>query len=477
MIRKLLLILALVFTGPKLFSQRQSWNWYFGDHAALKFDSIQPPAALLNSAMTNAEGVASISDYFGNLLFYTDGITVYDSSHQQMQNGNGLYGNYSSTQSSIIVRKPLSDSLYYIFTVDFLGGSNGLNYSLVDMSLNGGKGAVTLKNILMHADAREKVTAIRHHNRRDFWVLVIDWPTDDLYAYLVDSAGVNPQPVISAMDSLQMQITAVGSNRANGYMKANRQGNKIAMALWNSNSFDLFDFNDSTGVVSNHQKLQGVSGAMNKTYGVEFSPEGTKLYGTTCDRSGSSMFQLIQFDLNAGTPLNIYNNRVILSDTDYTPAVNYYYGALQLGPDSKIYCSLNGETFLGVINYPDVPGSGCIYINNGVSLNGRHCVLGLPNFLADYALPIETGLQDQDQLSQQMNVFPNPATDHISVSTSATGVIEKWIIFNFLGNKVAEGNLHPHHSEIDLHEFANGMFVLQVYCHGIPVNKKILVNR
>ena len=49
--------------------------WYFSRKAGLNFN--QPvPAPLVNSAMNADEGCSSICDGNGNLLFYTNGVTV-----------------------------------------------------------------------------------------------------------------------------------------------------------------------------------------------------------------------------------------------------------------------------------------------------------------------------------------------------------------------------------------------------------------
>ena len=95
-------------------------------------------------------GNASISDATGALLFYTDGMTIWDQTHSVMANGSGLTGT-NSAQSSIIVKKPASTNLYYVFTMQGGGGAAGLNYSIVDMNLAGGNGSVTVKNATLYA--------------------------------------------------------------------------------------------------------------------------------------------------------------------------------------------------------------------------------------------------------------------------------------------------------------------------------------
>src|SRR5690606_14062625 len=94
----------LISLSISTFSQ-ESFNWYFGERAALSFHT-NPPSIILGSSMTTYEGSASISDTAGNLLFYTNGFRVYDRNNSIMPNGNGLMGGLSSTNSCIILLKP-----------------------------------------------------------------------------------------------------------------------------------------------------------------------------------------------------------------------------------------------------------------------------------------------------------------------------------------------------------------------------------
>tara|TARA_B110000858_G_C17785847_1_gene467253 strand:- start:1544 stop:1972 length:429 start_codon:yes stop_codon:yes gene_type:complete len=137
--RKLLLfVLCLPFLG---LAQKEGNIWYFGENAGLDFNNGSP-VALTDGMLNTSEGCASICDANGNLLFYTDGMLVYNKNHGIMPNGTGLLGHSSSTQSAIIVKKPMSNNLYYIFTVDDIFNTNGgaVTYSIVDMSLDGGLG-------------------------------------------------------------------------------------------------------------------------------------------------------------------------------------------------------------------------------------------------------------------------------------------------------------------------------------------------
>src|SRR5690606_8782588 len=230
----------------KISAQGQANNWYFGYNAGITFNT-NPPSALLNGMLSTSEGSATLSDAAGNLLFYTDGILVYDRTHAQMPNGFGLLGNPSSAQSAIIVPKPGSSTNYYIFTVPE-SGNVGMRYSEVDMTLNGGLGDVLTsnKNTLLFAPSSEKVTAVKHANGLYYWVIGKENTASTTYkAFLVDCNGVNATPVTS---------TGVVGGGNWGYLVASPNGNKIAAATSNL-GVELADFNTTTGVVSNAVNL------------------------------------------------------------------------------------------------------------------------------------------------------------------------------------------------------------------------------
>ena len=127
-------------------AQKEAAIWYFGNNAGLDFNS-GAPVPLTDGVLVTDEGCAVISDTFGNLLFYTDGLSVWNRNHQLMPNGTGLLGDPSSSQSAIVIPQPGSSSIFYVFTVDKEGRANGLNYSIVDLTLNGGLGDIAIKNV------------------------------------------------------------------------------------------------------------------------------------------------------------------------------------------------------------------------------------------------------------------------------------------------------------------------------------------
>ncbi|MBP9882859.1 MAG: hypothetical protein KBF32_05630, partial [Chitinophagales bacterium] len=142
------ILLCVLITPSFLLSAQQADNWYFGVFAGLNF-STSAPVVLTDGQVNTPEGCAAVSDTAGSLLFYTDGITVWNNQHLPMPNGTGLLAGSSCTQAALIAMQPGSSSLYYVFTLDEIGGPFGFRYSIVDMSLQSGLGDVIEKNILI----------------------------------------------------------------------------------------------------------------------------------------------------------------------------------------------------------------------------------------------------------------------------------------------------------------------------------------
>ena len=366
----LFVFVALSFSQAN--AQKEANIWYFGNFAGMDFNS-GAPVALLNGQINTFEGVASIATANGRLMFYTDGQDVWDSTHAIMQNGTGLLGDNSSSQSGIIVPYPGNINRYFIFTVDGGGGQDGLNYSVVDMTLNGGFGAVVpgIKNIQLLTPTTEKVTAITQANGFDFWVVTHGLNTDEFYAYPVTSAGVGV-PVISNTGSVHS-----GSYPYIGCMKASHDATKLAAAVCYMGFIDVCSFDNTSGVVNFLYSLAGNE----DPYGVEFSPDDTKLYAAS--RAPWAMEAIYQFDLTLGTGVAVASSKSYVYQTTNTAA----YGSLQLAPDGKIYVANTSGNYLGTIDFPNQPAALCGYTFNGFYLGGASSQQGLPNFVQSFFIP------------------------------------------------------------------------------------------
>lgn len=410
-----LIILLLFINYSVIYAQREAAIWYFGDKAGLDFNSGSP-IALTNGELQTNEGCAAISDKNGNLLFYTDGSTVWNSKHQIMPNGNGLLGHRSSTQSAIIIPNPSNPNIYYIFTVDEPneknadddltndiddGVNDGLNFTEVNMSLYNGLGGVNplKKNIHLITynpndssesayKCSEKITAVQHFDGDSYWV--ITHFINKFYAFKILNSGVQLTPVVSTTPT----NVPIGGYKKNaiGYLKSSPNGKKLAIAHSATNITTetgpkddlqkqtgkvlLYDFDNKTGIISNPMPLLSAT----YPYGIEFSPKSKKLYVTvnhfnnTGIVEGSSLFQ---FDLEDN---KIAANKVLIVKNEYAA------GALQMAIDEKIYRAgylpfTNGNNTISVINYPEKDGLACGYKSNTINLNGNVALLGLPPFI------------------------------------------------------------------------------------------------
>ncbi|MEP5547159.1 PKD domain-containing protein, partial [Maribacter dokdonensis] len=368
--KKLLSLFILFISVYTLHAQKEAAIWYFGENAGLDFNS-GAPVTLLDGALNTREGCATISDFNGNLLFYTDGITVWNRNHLPMPNGNGLLGDPSATQSAIIVPNPGDPNLYYIFTADKLKLENGINYNVVDISLNGGLGDVIQKNIQLVTPASEKLTAVTHANGTDVWVLTHDAFGDAYLAYLVTTAGVNSTPVISNLGIHLTNYFYEDDYHAIGYIKVSPNGEKVAAAHAGLN-VDVMDFDTATGVLTNAVAILEASEEYKGFFGIEFSPNSRFLY-----TSSSNFTELYQYDLEA---LDIMNSVVSLNTTEIT------FGALQLGIDGKIYITEYLRPTLSVIENPNEKGVASNLNYSSIDLGGRLGVFGLPPFITSYFL-------------------------------------------------------------------------------------------
>lgn len=385
--KKLLLFACITFSFMS-FAQRETSNWYFGSGAGITFNIDGSTTALTDGKLNTLEGCASISDDTGMLQFYTDGITVYNRNHEVMENGNFLYGDSSSTQSAIIVPKPEDPNILYIFTVDtsiMEGDPNrGFNYSVVDMTTNGGLGSVVEKNINLLEHSAEKITAVvKDCFDKSLWVITLsnEGGTDTGLYNTYHAFEINPTGVVKTAIKTTFSNLFIEDRR--GYLKISSDGKKIASANSESGLY-IYDFNTDTGVLSN-QKALNIKAENKFPYGIEFSPSQQYLYAHTSNNIGfqettGHSSSLIQFDLNA---IDIADSEVVI-DTK-----SIYRGALQLGENGKIYRTISvnylvGTSYLGVINNPDEKGIAANYVHNAISLEGKNASQGLPPFVQSF---------------------------------------------------------------------------------------------
>ena len=405
-IRNLLLLFLATFCLTSSFAQTLEGRfWYFGNQAGLDFNT-SPPTALTNGSMSAFEGCATISDVNGVLQFYTNGSNVWDKTHTPMPSGVGLNGDGAATQTAIIVPKPATPGIYYIFTVDTNGGPRGLCYSEVDMSLNGGNGDVTVKNVTLATPVTEKLTAVRHANGIDAFVIVHGWNNGDFLAFEITPSGVSLTPITSTVGVVH------GGNFTNshGYLKASSNAQKLACAIRGLKVCEIFDFNNITGQISNPINISFTP----QIYGVEFSPDSRFVYVGTTSNPG----EVFQYDLSAGS------NAAIIASGQSIGTVPGFIGGLQLGIDGKIYVCQFQSTSLASISQPMLGGVAAGFAPNTLFLGGKLGQYGLPNFLQSFFIVADFTYADtcSGAPTQFTTVFPAPDSVQWNFGDPASGI-------------------------------------------------------
>ena len=324
--------------------------------------------------MLSNEACASVSDENGNLLFYTNGNTIYNRLHQPMLNGEDLDGNISACQCAI-VHVPGSDSLYYVFCTDASENNfqAGYKYSIVNMNGDNGFGAVTAKNVLLWGSCTERMATIRHRDGVNIWLVTNDNSSNVFRSWLITCNGLQPNPVVSTVGIPMSQYIYMNS----GVMKASPDGKFLCQTHFPFSdqtiapSFaQLFDFDNSNGVISNARKIQNPNTLY--TYCC-FSPDSKLLYLT---RPEQKMIDQLEITLPTITD--------IMASTVTINTIQSCYD-LQLAPDEKIYISKHSAKISG-ISKPNVKGLGCGYADNMADASPRSSYLGMPSVMNDISL-------------------------------------------------------------------------------------------
>ncbi len=473
----------------KLTAQYQANTWCFGDSAKLHFHS---GGITIGSCITNTlEASASISDTNGNLLFYissdvlafNDGMRIYNQNDQQMQFGDSILSNPSVTQGVLILPVPLDSSRFYLFSLGFqsLSSIQQLFYSIVDITQNGGQGAVISKNNVLSPAAlnlTEKLNAVKHANGRDWWVFVHGANTNTFYKYLVTPSGIIPYPSQSIGSMHDYFSSAMNISGVAGEMEFSQYGDKL-LVVNTAGIINIFDFDRCTGILSNWLDLSPSNPVTpaDTYYGCSFSPDGTKVYISSVLPHG----KLFQFDLNSPTPLStktlIYNNN---NDS-------VMLGQQQLGPNGRIYlASFFGLSFpnnlydftnthLSVITQPNSAGLACSFQPYSFYLEGKRCYADLPN-LPNYNLGAWVGnpcwaASEEHSSQQNISLFPNPSNEAITITTNNEKILSLNIL-NLLGCTVLENNGNQNKITIDTSTLSKGIYFVQMKtANGIAVKK------
>jgi gliding motility-associated-like protein len=369
---EILFFLSSLAFCASLFAQKEANIWYFGDGAGLDFNAT-PAQMLTNGSINTDEGSASIADSNGSLLFYTDGVTVWNKNHDTLKYGFGLNGHSTSAQSALIVRQPNSSNQYYIFSTAVESYyklkywlpdlATGVYYSIVDLGKENGLGEIVVKNVPLMDSSTESISAIYHKNKIDIWIVTVQAETNRIYIYLLTRNGIQ----LHSSDQYQLD-----SQRRRSQLKFSPDSKNLVITNDNIKNpkIYLFDFDNSTGKLSNQRFIANV-----RSYSMEFSNNSELLYFTDIKGKYFALYQCKTSDIGNDS----------LQGTNYTKLfeeinTSFGFGSLQRGPNNIIYLNGTGtHQYLSEIKNPDKIGLSCGFQYRSMKFPSEIVHFGLPN--------------------------------------------------------------------------------------------------
>lgn len=369
---------------------------------------------------------ASICDKEGNLLFYTNGCHVANQLHEIMENGDTLnpgpaYGKhcpdfgYPASQGALILPNPRNEMEYYLFhqsiNREVVDGDadvyvEGLYMTTIDMDGDGGLGVVKEKNIrILDERLFSGVTACKHANGRDWWLLTTKKLSNQVYTFLISNTGVS----IPSVQSIGFIHTRRGEG--SGQYVFSPDG-KYFVKYDKSEGLQLFNFDRVTGLLSNHRELF-VADTL-ETGGVAFSPNSRFLYLT-------HTLKAYQYDIEAK---DINASKVVVAEYDgFTSPFPTIFYQPQLAPDCKIYVNTQSSAqIMHVIHNPNEKGLACNFEQHGIALptDNSFTNVNFPHYRLGTEYPVcDTSRITSTSLSlplPRIQVAPNPASDYFTIS-------------------------------------------------------------
>ncbi|MCO6488317.1 MAG: hypothetical protein J5I98_07870, partial [Phaeodactylibacter sp.] len=505
-LKKTGVILFLLGFPLLVFGQKHDYVWMFGynsnatsaypgiEGVILDFNQAPPTSSYEPISISLSATNATISDSLGNLLFYTNGCSIADWTHQLMPNGDSINlgeihdiycerGYPGGTQSAIILPVPSNDSLYYLVykwmrfenQVNLEVSIDTLYYALVVADFQAGKRRTIQKNIpiINEKMVAGQLTAAKHTNGKDWWLITGGDTANKYYSILFrESELIGPfEQTIGLASSYNGSRSgqAVFSPDATKYIRYSPQDGVF-----------LFDFDRQNGVLSNFKHLPIDSEGLGS--GVAVSPNSRYLYVSAKDT-------LFQFDLEAE---DIFSSGEIVGIYDgfQSPFPTTFHNA-QLAPDCKIYINTFATVdVLHVIHNPDEPGLACNFEQHAVQLpfNHRRSLPHFPNYRLGPLVegenpqppcePIVSTKEQEPPIRQKAYVFPNPAPGYFKVVfEQALRRPGRVMLYNGLGQVVLEEVLGAGGGEfrIELSGVAPGLYFYGVFREGVAVKGGRLV--
>ncbi|MFN8323224.1 MAG: T9SS type A sorting domain-containing protein [Chitinophagales bacterium] len=467
-----------------------------------RFDFNQQPVVIQRDSvnMTFDFTNATISDVSGNLLFSSNGVRIHNAFDEKIVDSLANLGDTSyfyylcpncfSTgqrynQYQIILPSPQNINEYDIFYtyIDSINIPAGITLGVkkilqasIEVNTNGSFNLKKRDFEVLNEKLSLVIAATKHANGKDWWIIT-NHEASNIYSLLhYDGSGNFNTP---------FPQQGGGSTEQGGLisLRFSPEGSFFASASTNVDSVNIFSFDRCSGTLSLLEQL--IIPELKDSFqwwptAIEFSPNGRFLY-IFCS------FRIFQFDLQA-TPIQSSRQSIgVFNPTHRVPFSQTFFNA-QLAPDGKIYVSSGNTNYgVGIIDNPNGQGASCNF--NDTALNLPTFISGVP-YYPNYRLgplsgsPCDTisNLNETERAAKekQLKVFPNPATDFVTVDYGFTDWSKGEVsleITNALG-QVVYAQVLPQYSgfqRLNVGGFASGMYQVFIKRRGVVVVAEKLV--
>jgi hypothetical protein len=417
---------------------------------------------------------------------YTNGKAVCNKNHDTLVNGGGLSPGGNTGWGvglpilgmASIIPAQNSGNLLYLFHENIFSGvpplpsqprALQLYYTVIDPTA-GNLGTVLLKNQIILDDTLEigNLTACRHANGRDFWLLVKRYHSSIYYSILITPNG----PTVINQQTVQGTINIIG-----GQGSFSTDGSYFA-TFDNNSQLRIYDFDRCTGLLSNYRTkfiTNGIAG------GLSFSPNSRFLYLSKPD-------SLWQFDMQA---TDVLASQTFIGKYDgYVDSIgvaNAFWFHWP-GPDGKMYMSAtNSSRVLHVINNPDEPGLACNFqqhavnfptYNNGTTPTSVN--LNLFQVLGSVCDSLDVGNNELKIKSEALKIMPNPSDGNFSIEFKALNKSGTVYIYDINGALVYKEYVSPFTTikNINLQNvLSNGLYAVSLVRGNERALGKVIVKK
>lgn len=479
-------VLSLSFANAQV---KHDYIWLFGIDQNIMEDDVQASMfdfntipfrpAVRQGGLQFTRSNTTYADSLGNLVLYTNGCAIANGDHEIIENGDGindgpffelLWGDdckngYPEGDELILPDPGHLDSYYLIHkTVEYAPGQTpstflpAIQYSYIDMTLNDGSGKVLEKNVTFFSESRviaNHLCAMGHANKNDYWIIQPKTESNIYYVFLLGFSG------IELIDSLSIGKEYDQFADARGQTTFSHDGKTLA----SYNAIDgvqLFDFDRSTGNISNARHFEIKNDRDTSFCAIEFSQNDRFLYL-------SDSRKIYQVDLD--TDPAEYDVEIV-AEYDFVPdPFNSSFFAMLMGPDCKIYVRPgSGANNFHVINHPDRKGLASDFQIRAIHLPYIASAGSFPNFprfRVDEEDKCDPGIiSNVTSISwdiKELSIYPNPASDIININLADAGT-GRVIIYDIEGNTFLDQYVELNGllaNALNISELSSGTYIVE----------------